>query len=121
MRARARVVTLCRTRPAAAACAPQVFFYGGSFSYGGASFPLYDGETDVALMKDVILVATNYRLNAFGFLAGDLLKRESTDGSVGNYGFQDQVAALKVRAGAPAPRALSSPRDPPTRVTPLPA
>ena len=73
----------------------MLFFFGGSFTYGGASFPLYDGETDVALMKDVILVATNYRLNVFGFLAGDELQAESGDGSVGNYGLQDQRAAMR--------------------------
>ena len=83
------------TAPPAGGFPVMTFFFGGSFTYGGASFPLYDGETDVALMKDVILVAVNYRLNAFGFLAGDLLKAESGDGSVGNYGFQDQRAALR--------------------------
>jgi para-nitrobenzyl esterase len=72
----------------------MVFIYGGHSAYGGAGFPLYDGEADVALAQDVILVTLNYRLNAFGFLAGDLLKAESSDGSVGNYGFQDQVAGL---------------------------
>lgn len=47
--------------PPAGGFPTMVFFYGGSFEFGGASFPLYDGETDVALMKDVILVAVNYR------------------------------------------------------------
>jgi para-nitrobenzyl esterase len=73
----------------------MLFWYGGSWTYGGASFPLYDGETDVALMKDVILVAANYRLNVFGYLAGDELLAESADKSVGNYGFQDQRAAMR--------------------------
>ena len=72
-----------------------VFWYGGSFTYGGASFPLYDGVTDVALMEDVILVAANYRLAVFGFLAGDELRSESPDGSVGGYGFMDQQRALR--------------------------
>jgi para-nitrobenzyl esterase len=72
----------------------MIFWYGGSWTYGGASFPLYDGETDVALMKDVILVAANYRLNVFGYLAGDELLAESADKSVGNYGFQDQRAVM---------------------------
>ncbi len=73
----------------------MLFFYGGSFTFGGASFPLYDGITDVALVHDVILATTNYRLNVFGYLAGDDLRAESPDGSVGNYGLQDQRAALK--------------------------
>jgi para-nitrobenzyl esterase len=51
-----------------------VFFYGGSFTYGGASFPLYDGVTDVTLLEDAIYIAVNYRLSVFGFLAGDELK-----------------------------------------------
>ena len=71
-----------------------VFWYGGSFTFGGASFPLYDGDQDVAMMQDVILVAGNYRLNVFGFLAGTELLAESPDKSVGNYGFQDQRALL---------------------------
>jgi para-nitrobenzyl esterase len=72
----------------------MLFWYGGSFTYGAATFPLYDGETDVALTKDVILVTSGYRLGVFGFLAGDELRDESSDSSVGNYGLQDQTAAL---------------------------
>ena len=73
----------------------MMFFYGGSFTFGGASFPLYDGDQDVVLSEDVILVATNYRLNVFGFLAGDELRAENADGMTGNYGLQDQRAALQ--------------------------
>lgn len=50
---------------------------------------------DVAIAEDAIVVATNYRLNVFGFLAGDELKAESADGSYGNYGLQDQRAAMQ--------------------------
>jgi hypothetical protein len=39
----------------------MAFFFGGSYTYGGASFPLYDGITDVALAKDTILITVNYR------------------------------------------------------------
>ena len=94
----------------------MLFFYGGSWTYGGASFPLYDGETDVALMKDVILVASNYRLNVFGYLAGDELLAESADKSVGNYvsgprrararGKQGVARNAVVRCLSGAPRAL---------------
>jgi para-nitrobenzyl esterase len=73
----------------------MLFWYGGSFTFGAATFPLYDGETDVALTKDVILVTSGYRLGVFGFLAGDELREESSDNSVGNYGLQDQTAALR--------------------------
>lgn len=74
---------------------PVMFFiHGGSFVYGSGSFPLYDGQNDVNTLQDAIIVTINYRLGIFGYLAGDLLKKESPDGSVGNYGFQDQRAAM---------------------------
>ena len=73
----------------------MLFFYGGSFTYGSAGFPLYDGFFEVSLLKDTIVVAANYRLGVLGFLAGDELRAESADGSVGTYGSQDQRAALE--------------------------
>ena len=45
--------------------------------------------------EDVIYVTANYRLNVFGFLASDALRSESSDGSVGNYGFKDQRLAMQ--------------------------
>jgi len=47
------------------------------------------------LGNSTIFVTINYRLGVYGFLAGDALKAESPDGSVGNYGFQDQRRALQ--------------------------
>lgn len=104
----------------------MLFWYGGSFTYGSAGFPLYDGFFDVALLSDTIIVvraalamrrpraerataaptpthaphnpqpqASNYRLGLLGFLAGDALRAESPDHSVGTYGTQDQRAALQ--------------------------
>jgi para-nitrobenzyl esterase len=73
----------------------MLFWYGGSFTYGSAGFPLYDGFFDVALLSDTIIVASNYRLGLLGFLAGDALRAESPDHSVGTYGTQDQRAALE--------------------------
>lgn len=40
-------------------------------------------------------MTSNYRLGILGFLAGDALKAESPDGSVGTYGTADQRAALE--------------------------
>ncbi|RYY32635.1 hypothetical protein EON62_05115, partial [archaeon] len=62
---------------------------------GSGAFPLYSGVKSVALTKRIILVTINYRLGVLGFLAGDALRAESSDGSVGNYGFQDQRMALQ--------------------------
>ena len=73
----------------------MLFWYGGSFTYGSAGFPLYDGFFEVSLLKNTIVVAANYRLGVLGFLAGDELKAESTDGSVGTYGSMDQRFALE--------------------------
>ena len=73
----------------------MVFWYGGSFTYGSAGFPLYDGWFDVSLTNETIIIASNYRLGVFGFLAGDALRSESADGSVGTYGTMDQRAALE--------------------------
>jgi para-nitrobenzyl esterase len=76
---------------------PVMFFvHGGSWEFGSGSFLLYDADSDVGLVENTLFVTINYRLNIFGFLAGDALKAESPDGSVGNYGFQDQRAALQV-------------------------
>jgi para-nitrobenzyl esterase len=102
---------------------PVMFFmHGGSWTFGSGSFPLYDGDNDVALLEGTIIVTVrssshrrksvsvvgilpqfmsslclqiNYRLGVFGFLSGDALKSESPDGSVGNYGFQDQRLAMQ--------------------------
>lgn len=75
--------------------AVMVFLYGGSWKYGSSNFLAYDAVTDVDLAQDVIFVTLNYRLGPFGFLGSDELKANSTDGSTGNYGLQDQRAALQ--------------------------
>lgn len=70
-----------------------VFIHGGGFNEGSGSVSVYDGE---ALAKKGIIVATfNYRLLALGFLAHPALSMESPNHSSGNYGFLDQLAALK--------------------------
>ena len=43
----------------------------------------------------MVLVSFNYRLGAFGFLALETLTWRAHTGSSGNYGFMDQIAALK--------------------------
>jgi carboxylesterase type B len=42
----------------------------------------------------VIVVTSNYRLNIFGFLASEELRKRDPEGSTGNYGIQDQRAAM---------------------------
>ncbi len=75
----------------------MVYLHGGSFTGGSGASPVYDGA---ALAREGVLVVTlNYRLGALGFLALPGLRAADPDGSTGNYGLLDQIAALRwVRA-----------------------
>lgn len=42
----------------------------------------------------VVVVATNYRLGVFGYVASAELMPRSSDGSAGNFGLQDQTLAM---------------------------
>ena len=69
----------------------MVWIYGGAFLIGSSGTPFYDGSS---FARDgVILVSFNYRLGRFGFFAHPALDRGP--GPVANYGFMDQIAALK--------------------------
>jgi para-nitrobenzyl esterase len=73
---------------------PVMFWiYGGGFVIGDDDeFGLYKAK-NLAAKRNVIMVETNYRLAELGFLALPGLAAES-DGTTGNYGVQDQQAAL---------------------------
>jgi len=70
----------------------MVWVYGGAFMGGATSNPIYDGRRFAE--QGVVLVSISYRVGAFGFLAHPELDRESGKAS-GNYGLQDQIAALE--------------------------
>jgi para-nitrobenzyl esterase len=70
-----------------------VFLHGGAFREGSGSIDTYQGEE--LARKGIIVVTINYRLGVFGFLAHPELTAESEHHSSGNYGFLDQLAALK--------------------------
>ena len=70
-----------------------VWIYGGGFTQGSASMPIYGGRN--IARKGVIYVAINYRVGVFGFLAHPEATRESGHGASGNWGLLDQVAGLK--------------------------
>eukprot|EP00211_Chloroparvula_japonica_P001378 CAMPEP_0119119876 /NCGR_PEP_ID=MMETSP1310-20130426/1173_1 /TAXON_ID=464262 /ORGANISM="Genus nov. species nov., Strain RCC2339" /LENGTH=547 /DNA_ID=CAMNT_0007109333 /DNA_START=107 /DNA_END=1750 /DNA_ORIENTATION=+ len=72
-----------------------VFLYGGCYEYGSSALPLYHGNQMLGFQDSAILVSVNYRLGSFGFLGSEELQAESSDGSTGNYGVQDQRAALE--------------------------
>ncbi|MBR5343065.1 MAG: carboxylesterase family protein [Oscillospiraceae bacterium] len=73
---------------------PVIFFiHGGSLMTGQPSFTDYNGES--LARKGVIVVNVGYRLGVFGFFASEELAAESPNGTTGNYGLLDQIAALR--------------------------
>lgn len=71
----------------------MVWIYGGGLSSGSANCDIYDGE-EIA-KKGVVFVSINYRVGVMGFMAHPELSKESGNNASGNYGFLDQIAALK--------------------------
>jgi para-nitrobenzyl esterase len=70
-----------------------VFIHGGAFTEGSGSIPVYDGAN--LARTGLVVITINYRLGVFGFLAHSDLTAESNHHASGNYGFMDQIAALK--------------------------
>lgn len=79
-------------RPAAA-CPVLLWIHGGAFCQGSGSVAVYDGHALAS--QGVVVVSINYRLGVLGFLAHPDLAGESTASGYGNFGLQDQVAALQ--------------------------
>ena len=70
----------------------MVWIYGGGFVNGGTSPAEYDGKEFAR--QGIVFVSFNYRLGRFGFFAHPALTA-GEKGPKGNYGFLDQIAALK--------------------------
>lgn len=70
-----------------------VWIYGGGLSSGSANCAIYDGEE--LAKKGVVFVSINYRVGILGFMSHPELSKESGYDASGNYGFMDQIAALK--------------------------
>ena len=70
-----------------------VWIYGGGFSFGATSEPVYDGAA--LAKKGVVLVSLAYRVGQLGFLAYPELSEENPDHVSGNYGILDQIAGLQ--------------------------
>ena len=71
----------------------MVFFYGGAFGKIAGQISTYNGTA--LAQKGVIVVTTNYRVGALGFLAHPELDNESANNVSGNYGLLDQLATLQ--------------------------
>ncbi|MBE7178543.1 MAG: carboxylesterase family protein, partial [Mucilaginibacter polytrichastri] len=70
-----------------------VYFYGGGLVAGDGSEPRYEGES--MARRGIVAITINYRLSVFGFFSHPELTKESPNKASGNYGFMDQLAALK--------------------------
>ena len=87
-------LTLNVWRPAKLSPRPlpvMVWIHGGAMVHGGAA--MYPFEAMAT--KGVMIVSMNYRLGRLGFFAHPALGAESPGDVRGNYGFMDQVAALR--------------------------
>ncbi len=74
---------------------PVMFWvFGGGFLAGGISDPAYR-QPSAYTDRDVIIVAANYRLGSFGYLAHPDFSAKSLSGTSGNYGSMDHIAALE--------------------------
>jgi para-nitrobenzyl esterase len=72
-----------------------VWFHGGAFAFGSGGETYYAGQ-HLAETKDVVVVSVNYRLGVLGFLAHAALAAENPGHPTsGNYGLEDQLAALE--------------------------
>lgn len=70
-----------------------VWIYGGGFSLGSTSEPVYNGEA--LAKKGVVLVSIAYRVGPLGYLAHPELSAENPQHASGNYGLLDIIAGLK--------------------------
>ncbi|KAG9334527.1 hypothetical protein JZ751_007526 [Albula glossodonta] len=73
----------------------MVWIHGGFLHMLSGSERGYSPNEELTAQTGLVYVSLNYRLNAFGFLALELLRQGSPTNSSGNYGFMDQIAALR--------------------------
>jgi para-nitrobenzyl esterase len=71
----------------------MLWIYGGGYTNGSGSQPMYDGEA--LAKKGAVVVTFNYRLGAFGFFSFPELTKESDRRGAANFGVMDSIAALE--------------------------
>lgn len=71
----------------------MVYIHGGAFYSGSGSVGIYGGEP--LAREGAVFVNMQYRVGPLGFLALPELRTESPHAASGNYGFLDQIAALR--------------------------
>ena len=72
-----------------------VFIHGGFLLYLSGNWQGLHPSPELVVDMNIVGVSFNYRLNAFGFLALNSLADASPSKTSGNYGFMDQILALK--------------------------
>ena len=84
-----------RKRPSAGLLPVLVYIHGGYLLYGSGNWKGLHPSAQLVSEMNIVGVSFNYRLNAFGFLALQSLADASPSKTSGNYGFMDQVLALR--------------------------
>jgi para-nitrobenzyl esterase len=71
----------------------MLWIYGGGYTSGSGSQPMYDGEA--LAKKGAVVVTFNYRLGVLGFFSHPELTKESDRRGAANFGVMDAIAALE--------------------------
>ncbi|KAM9481130.1 fumonisin B1 esterase [Clarias gariepinus] len=73
----------------------MVWIHGGNLHMLSGQEKGYSPTEELAKRTQTVFVSLNYRLNAFGFMALETLRKDSSTNTSGNYGFMDQILALQ--------------------------
>jgi carboxylesterase type B len=72
----------------------MVYVHGGGLVSSSGNEDGLHPTPEMVREMEIVGVSLNYRLDAFGFLALDVLTKNSSE-KTGNYGFMDQILALR--------------------------
>ncbi|KAL9965728.1 hypothetical protein ACROYT_G029570 [Oculina patagonica] len=84
-----------KKRPSEKLLPVLVYIHGGFLMYSSGDWNGLHPPPEMVCKMNIVGVSFNYRLNAFGFLALKSLAEISPSKTSGNYGFMDQILALK--------------------------
>ena len=84
-----------KKRPSEKLLPVLVYIHGGFLMYSSGDWNGFHPSPELVSEMKVVGISFNYRLNAFGFLALKSLADASPSKTSGNYGFMDQILALK--------------------------
>ena len=84
-----------KKRPSEKLLPVLVYIHGGFLMYSSGNWNGLHPSPELVSEMKIVGVSFNYRLNAFGFLALKSLADVSPSKTSGNYGFMDQILALK--------------------------